>query len=726
MRTLSKGWPASWALLFAGIGAASGLGCSIEPSSSSAGKAAASGEVSSGTGVESTSGTAGAGSGGGSTSDSSGASAGASAGASSGGAVSSSRSPGGVDAGTQDATVVAASGGGNGDGGPGGDASTALPLATQSEYLTSLYALCDTLLGTQITQAGAANYGALVSPSTNPTANPVHSRAAEAVYPLAVAYKHSQQAKYANAAAILGDWLVSIQDPAGFWIEEWPAASGWEGTSADQVISLAGAYSILKSMLSSAQATNWETAITKCANWMLQSFPSGNINYTPTEANALVLASRAVANPNPDWLTTASTLMNATLMTVNSDNFIVGEGTGGVDLGYNIAQSIGEIALYGRLTSSQTYLAKAADLLKTHDYFMYPNGSIDNSWGTRSFKWILESGTKTAPGVHLALALVADQDPSIERGAQLALAFLRSSLDANGWLVYGPQAFEHPDSNPPDNYPTFARAQSLATAVEFGPAVTATAPIPADATGWFKYFPTVKTGVLRTSDIMATVTAYGSIATYPRESVVRGGSVSALWFAGYGSTGFLQVSSQTNYTRIEVLHMPIEGALLPLTPRVETSGGTYFTNVYDDTATLAMSQTSGAVQAVASGALRDMNGVTSGITFSWSYEFDANSYSKELQISSSNGVRIVEPFVDNPGNTYAVQGNDTFQISTQTGGIWQVKVVSSTGPYQLVAGQDQAKYWSPFPGVQCYPLIIAPTGNQAGSYTIKYTVTRTN
>src|SRR5262249_30134250 len=154
--------------------------------------------------------------------------------------------------------------------------------------------------------------------------------------------------------------------------------------SADQTISLAGAYPILKPMLSAQQQAAWEGAMSRCASWMLASFPGGNINYTPTEAVALVLASRAVASPDPKWLTTADSLMTKTLGTINADNFIVGEGTGGVDLGYNIAQSIGEIALYGRLTSSQTYVTKAASLLKTHLNFVYPGGAVDNSWGTRS------------------------------------------------------------------------------------------------------------------------------------------------------------------------------------------------------------------------------------------------------------------------------------------------------------------------------------------------------
>src|SRR5207253_11032324 len=108
--------------------------------------------------------------------------------------------------------------------------------------------------------------------------------------------------------------------------------------------------------------------------------------------------------------------------------------------------------------------------------------------------------------------------------------------------------------------------------------------------------------------IMATVSAYGAIGMYPREAVTRGGSVSALWWEGYGPTGFLQVSSQTVYARIEPLHMPIEGALLPLTPRVETTSGTYYANVLDDKATLTMSAAQGGASATASGVLRSVAG----------------------------------------------------------------------------------------------------------------------
>ena len=91
-------------------------------------------------------------------------------------------------------------------------------------------------------------------------------------------------------------------------------------------------------------------------------------------------------------------------------------------------------------------------------------------------------------------------------------------------------------------------------------------------------------------------------------------------------------------------------------------------------------------------------------------------------MSSAGGLRIVEPFVHNPGTTYQVKGTDTFQILAPGGHVWQLKVVSSTGAYQLVAGESQAQYWSPFPGFDGYPLVIVLGGT--GSATIRYTVTQ--
>ncbi len=125
-----------------------------------------------------------------------------------GGAAGTSSEAGAPEAGLGDASTADT-----------GDAAISLPVPSRDEYLKTLYELSDLLLSTQIDRPGDPNDGALVSPSTNPDPNPIHSRAAEAVYPFAVAYKNSQNAKYADAAIRLGNWLVGIQSAAGSWIE---------------------------------------------------------------------------------------------------------------------------------------------------------------------------------------------------------------------------------------------------------------------------------------------------------------------------------------------------------------------------------------------------------------------------------------------------------------------------------------------------------------------------
>lgn len=604
------------------------------------------------------------------------------------------------------------------------------PIAAQAaapEFLNLLYKLSDGLLTTQITKAADPNYGALLCPSTNPDNHPTHSRSGEAVYPFAIAYKHGKDAKYSAAAVKLGNWMITKQNPAGYWGEEWPNYDGWNGTTADQLISLAGAYPILKDKMTPQEDANWTASMKKSADWIAATFPIGNINYVPTGAVALKMAYDAMPGSPAKWLTKSASLMDSTVKAITADGFLLGEGKG-VDLGYDIAQSIGYITLYGILTSTKSYVDKATTLLLTHYRFMYPNGAIDNSWGTRSYKWMLESGSKTAPGIPFTFALQADKDPRFNRAAQLSLSFLGGHfLDANNLMIYGPHSSKHAGSTPACIYPTFARAQSLALAVEYGPDVTASAPVPSETGGWFLSYPSVKTGLVRTEKIMATVTAYGAIDQYDRATVTRGGSISSLWFQGYGDLGFLQVSSQTVYKREEAMHMPTEGDLLPLTARIETTiGGMGYSNLLDEKATLAMAALpgdAGIFTASVTGALRKADGVSSGISFTMVHRFEAAAYGKEVTVSAAQNVQLVEPFVDNPGNQYALADESTFTIKTKEGGVWQLHVTSSTVAFTLAAGENRAKYWSPFPGVECYPLTIK-LANKAGAQTIKYAVSQ--
>ena len=603
-------------------------------------------------------------------------------------------------------------------------------LAAQDDlYRTTLLSLCDALLPTQLNEATGSNYGALVCPSVNPDNHPLHSRAAEAVYPLAIAWKLTGQTKYRDAAIKLGNWLITIQETSGKktggWSEIWPdpEQKGWFGTTTDQLISMAGAFPILKPFLSAAEIEKWNSSMKKATEFVMQNFPvKSNINYNATGAATLLFAWQTLENPKQSWLIKADSLMNTyTLKFIDRQNLLTGEGMG-VDEGYNMAQSIGYIALYAILKNDLRIKQIAADLLKEHYLFVYPNGSVDNSWGTRSFKWNYESGTKTAPGVYFSFALLADMDPKFNAAGLKCLEYLSKECMHDGWISYGPHAANHTSSSPPCNYSTFARAQSIALAIEYGAKPTTKATFPAQETNWFKFFPDIKVAVIRTEKLMATVSAYGEIRRYPRASVCRGGSISNLWYEGFGENGYLQSSSTASYQRIEAMHMPIEKELLPLTPRIEFTADTaYYSNIFEDAVTMSTNREADNIKVSASGEMKTINGTKSKVNYRLTHRFYADYLTKEITVSGeSQSFRIVEPIVKDPGTIFSLKNDSTVIIKTASSkSEWELRVTGSTVPFQITLGPNADKYWCPFPGVEAYPVVISFNTVSEAPQTIK-------
>jgi hypothetical protein len=581
------------------------------------------------------------------------------------------------------------------------------------------------MVATQITNQSDANFGALVCPSTNPDKDKIHSRAAEGVYPLAVAYKHSTQTKYRDAAIKLGNWLVKIQESGGSWCEDWPSTSGWRGTTADQLISLAGAFPIVKQFLTSSETTQWNNAIADAANYVESTFPLGNVNYNALGSAALWEANHVVSSPKSSWLSKANSLMTGSVFNnIITDNLLTGEGKG-VDQGYDIAQSIGYMALYGILSNNATVKQKAADVLHAHYQFLYPNGSMDNSWGTRSYKWGYESGTKTAPGAHFSFALLADMDPKFRAAGLQCLNYLRTrAMDSSGRVTYGPHAAGHTSSTPPCNYQTFARAQSIAEAIEYGPNVTASEPYPGQQKGWYKYFSAIKVAVVRTEKLMGTVSAYGEIGQYSRNTVPKGGSVCNLWYEGFGANGFLQTSSATSYSRTEPRHMPEEGSLLTLSPRVETASGTYYTNLYETGGSMSVVKETDNVKVTTTGKLTSSSGSQASISYTIVNRFYDSLIKKEITVSGgAQSLRIVEPIVRDPGTVFKKVNDSTATITPASAPEpWLMRVVGHTVPFSLTIGTDSAKYWCPFPGIECYPLSISYSTPSTAAQIISLTI----
>jgi hypothetical protein len=602
-----------------------------------------------------------------------------------------------------------------------------LCLATDDPAMQrTLTTLVDTMMATQLVDPHQPEFGAFVCPSTNPQLHPLHSRAAELVYPLAVLARRTQQSKYADAARRAGDWLVRKQNDDGSWGEDWPNYNGWTGTTADQLLALATAYPLLKAELTAAERQTWLSAITKASGFVAEKMSPANVNYAPTSALGLYFARKLISNAPDTWLKKERSYIERTLGAVDENGLISGEG-GGIDGGYNLAQTIGYLALYGRLVGDEKILAVATRALRTHVAFVYPNGSIDDSWGTRSFKWDLESGTKTAPGVYFTFAVLADRDPRFPELLERCFAFLSNDGIRNGQVVYGPDAANHTSATPPCNYGTFARAQSLAIALEYGcePGKAAASPVPRLPT--VSFFRDLKVAVVHTRGVMGTISAYGMIAQYGRTQVTRGGSITNLWMAGYGELGMLQVSSPTYYHRIEPTHMPIESGLRPLTARIELRrGGRYFTNLFEDRGEMQVLEVSDNIQVSVSGELRDLQGNSSGVSFVLTHTFYEDRLEKRVELrgeKSGDAIVLIEPVVKLIPNPLRVAAPDCVSIAGDNGkAAAELRVLACDGTYVMALGDNADRYWAPFPALECAPIEIRLPCGAEGRSAITYSL----
>ena len=399
------------------------------------------------------------------------------------------------------------------------------------EVGNTLEILVDALKALQITDPQNPDFGALQCPACNV----LHTRAAEAVYPFAVWSEISGEEVYGRSAVDLGNWLIRQQQVDGSW-KETPEA--WTGTTTDQLLMISGAYPMLKHRLSADEKSQWQQAIRAAADYLLKVMDPGfaSINYCATTAISLLSADQVLHKAG--YRKKAGNLAHQVVAMMNEEGFIEGEGGRvygskyGSDIGYELDMSLWGLGLYAQISGDTMVAEKVRSALATHLPFVYPDGSIDGSWGIRSNKWTTY-GSMTADGCQILFGLYAGTDQCYGSAALRNLFYLRRMI-RNGIIGYGPQYWEIYDK-PPCIYPTFVRATNLAMTLKHTPDLEIEpAKIPSDRHNWFRFYPSVDVVLVRSENYMATVTAYRykDLAKGPESKYMHrptGGSVSNLW-----------------------------------------------------------------------------------------------------------------------------------------------------------------------------------------------------
>jgi hypothetical protein len=583
----------------------------------------------------------------------------------------------------------------------------------RKEYAATLFELSRALLDRQIRDDRSPDFGAIRCAHCDV----LHTRAAETVFPFARVFSITGDSSYLRAAIATGNWLIRQQEENGSWKE---TPEEWTGTTTDQLLMMILACESLSGNLPDADRKSWLRSIERAADYLanVMSPEFASINYVATTSATLAAAERVV--PGRRYREKAEQLARRTVAKMDEDGFINGEGgrdhtaKSGVDLGYDMEMSLWGLGYYARLTGDAAVAGAVRRSLANHLSFIYPDGSMDGSWGIRSNKWTAYGGA-TSDGCQVLFSLFASDDPRYGTAALKNLQFVRGCMK-EGMVGYGPHHWQIFTTSP-CIYPTFAKAKNLAMAhaLETG-VVRAGKPLPSEETGWMRRFPTLNVVQVRTAEMMATVTAYGykdQRGGAKSKYMYRpsGGAASNLWVVGHG---FLQASSVTIYSRPEPMHFPEAPGIRSLTSRIEYSDSLgYFTNLFEfdgriETETRSHKRRQYVVRTT--GELKDKNWLPGGIGYQLEHAFTDHEVRRTVRLiyhDAFQTVRIVEPIIDYPGMTYAFTGPRTVRI-TAGNRLFEFALVS--GDAELKIGEDRKSFWAPYPALKAFPieLVVAP------------------
>ncbi|WP_396635213.1 hypothetical protein [Maribacter sp. R86514] len=498
---------------------------------------------------------------------------------------------------------------------------------------------CDGLIQTQVLDSkDPAIQGMFICPACNK----VHGRMMDAVYPLLAMAKYTGDKKYLQSGIAVMEWAKNVTLPSGGWSNDLNPKS-WNGITVFGAISLAEALHYHGDLLDDNRRKQWTDRLEKATDFVYKKFPSidaTNVNYGATTIYALNLIGKMLNKQ--EYITRSKELAHAIKpYFTNPNHFLYGEikpsahklsakKLPGIDLGYNVEESLNNIVLYAVHEDDQELLELLEKSLSTHLEFMLPDGGWDNGWGTRMFKWTYW-GSRTCDGSQPALVLMADRNPALGTAAVKYTELLKRCTN-NGLLHGGIHYVSH--GIKPCIHHTFAHTKPLAHLLDNWdelPKIDTSIPLPRSIADGVKHYKEIDTSLFARGDWRGTVTAYDAIYKDGHYRQATGGAMSLLY---HNKVGLLLAASMAEYKLVESLNQqPNPGEDFPFTSRVETiANGQLYSNIFDRSAIISSDDADGEIRIDAQCKLKDHNNISVEKTAS---EFDV------LYKASKNEIRII-------------------------------------------------------------------------------------
>ncbi|GAL67222.1 hypothetical protein [Jejuia pallidilutea] len=472
---------------------------------------------------------------------------------------------------------------------------------------------CDGMIKVQINNpANLEEHGALNCPSCSH----IHGRCMDAVYPFLYMADVSGDEKYIKAAKLVMTWAennVSQEDGAWTVIRN---PKSWKGITVFGAIALAEALYYHGHVLDEATQKEWTKRLDKAGQYIYDTFTIDftNINYPGTAVYGLNLIggilnrddfkakSKTLASQVKSYFTANEGLLFGECK--KSSSKLSEKGLHGVDLGYNVEETLNSLVMYALKEKDEELLQILTKSLNSHLEFMLPDGAWDNSWGTRQYKWSYW-GSRTCDGSQPAFGMMAHINPAFGTAAVKNTELLQRCT-ADGLIHGGPGFIEA--GIPPCVHHTFTHAKPLAALLdhwEHLPEINADTNLPRTNADGVKHFKDLDVFLFARGDWRGTVSAYD--AEYHYKDDYRQASGGALGVLYHNKVGLLCAASMAEYHLVEKNNQQLQpGKDIALTPRIETfKEDIWYTNLYDLPATVSSKDESGTIELLANVKLKD-------------------------------------------------------------------------------------------------------------------------
>ncbi|KEZ94333.1 hypothetical protein [Nonlabens ulvanivorans] len=451
-----------------------------------------------------------------------------------------------------------------------------------------------------------------------PSCSHIHGRCMDAVYPFLYMADKTGDKKYIEGAKLVMTWAENnVSQENGAWTVIRNPKS-WKGITIFGAIALAEALHYHGHVLDEDTRTAWTNRLDKAGQYIYDTFTIDftNINYPGTAVYGLNLIgdvlnrtdfkvkSKTLASQVKDYFTPNEGLLFGECK--KSSSKLSEKGLHGVDLGYNVEETLNSLVMYALKEKDEELLEILTKSLNSHLEFMLPDGAWDNSWGNRMYKWSYW-GSRTCDGSQPAFGMMAHINPAFGTAAVKNTELLQRCT-ADG-LIHGGLGFIEAGI-PPCVHHTFTHAKPLAALLDHWdhlPEINANTSLPRATADGVTHFKDLDVFLFARGDWRGTVSAYD--AEYHYKEDYRQASGGALGVLYHDKVGLLCAASMAEYALVEKNNQQVQpNKDICLTPRVEVfKDDVWYTNLYDLPATVASEDTGDIIKIIADVKLKNVN-----------------------------------------------------------------------------------------------------------------------